>query len=71
MVVFKKYWKDVGSILKEKLGPLYEKRERLREICVPYKIQRCETPYYCRADIIDSVKELAGVEERVGDILNK
>ena len=65
-MVLKKYWNGVARLIEEKeLGPLYEERERLMEICVPYKIQSCERGYLNKQEVIMSRKRLIEIDREI------
>ena len=57
------FWKERVEI-DHRLGEVYKEEERLMEICVPYKVQSDETPYFQREEVVDSKIRLLELEEK-------
>ena len=67
MGYLKRYWTAVRRAMMddEETAKLFEERERLMEICIPYKIQAYESGYLEREDINNYRNKLVEIDRKL------
>jgi len=73
MVYLKRYWQAIREVIMHDEGKakLIEERERLLEVCVPYKIQSCDSGYLERPNVIKGLKKLIELDRKLEEELLK
>lgn len=67
MIGLKTFWGGIRDYISgdRRLNSLYQEREKLREVCIPYKIQPYEGGYLDRQEIIEGRKRLAEIDKKI------